>query len=106
MIVGPNVVLEDDPSPEADGPSGITLGNHPNPFNPSTEISFSLPEASDVRLQVINVTGRIVETLVDGYREAGVHTVTWAGNHAASGVYFYRLEASDYVATRKMLLMK
>ncbi|UCC45582.1 MAG: T9SS type A sorting domain-containing protein, partial [Candidatus Zixiibacteriota bacterium] len=80
--------------------------NRPNPFNPSTEISFSLPAAADVTLKVYNITGRLVTTLVDGRLEAGRHTVTWDGSDAASGVYFYRFQAAEFVASRKMILLK
>ncbi|UCC45313.1 MAG: T9SS type A sorting domain-containing protein, partial [Candidatus Zixiibacteriota bacterium] len=80
--------------------------NYPNPFNPTTEVRFSLPQAADVRLQVFNVAGRLVATLVDGKLSAGHHTATWHASEAASGVYFYRLQAGDYVASRKMMLLK
>ncbi|HWR83846.1 MAG TPA: kelch repeat-containing protein [Candidatus Deferrimicrobium sp.] len=80
--------------------------NYPNPFNPATEISFSLPTASRVTLEVYNITGQKVATLVDRFMEAGVHSVTWDGSNAASGVYLYRMQTGDYVATRKMLLVK
>ncbi|MBD3258197.1 T9SS type A sorting domain-containing protein [candidate division GN15 bacterium] len=80
--------------------------NYPNPFNPSTEIAFSLPEASEVRLDVFNIAGQKVTTLVDGTLEAGHHTVTWDGSDLASGVYLYRLDAGTYSATKKMVLLK
>ncbi len=85
--------------------------NYPNPFNPSTTIEFSLPRAEHVRLEVINVLGRVVTTLVDGERAAGQHEVVWdgasdAGNRVASGVYFYRLAAGGNSLTKKMLLLK
>ena len=87
----------------------VTYGlsqNYPNPFNPTTEISFSLPSASHVKLEVFNVMGQKVATLVDGQCEAGEHVVQWDGRDAASGVYFYRLQADDFVGTKKMLLLK
>ncbi len=85
--------------------------NYPNPFNPATQIAFSLPFGSDVRLDIFNIMGQNVTTLVDGYRPAGTHTVTWDGKNGdgepvASGVYFYRIEASDFSEIRKMLLLK
>jgi PKD repeat protein len=85
--------------------------NVPNPFNPTTDITFALPTASQVRLQVFDVTGRNVCNLVDGYLAAGPHTVTWnstdaSGRKVASGVYFYRLQTSEFSQTRKMLLLK
>jgi len=85
--------------------------NHPNPFNPTTEISFSLPTDSYVKLAIFNIMGQRVSMLVDDYKQAGNHTVTWNGQDdigasVASGVYFYRIEAGDYSDCRKMLLMK
>jgi hypothetical protein len=80
--------------------------NYPNPFNPVTTISFSLPEASYVRLDVFDVAGRRVATLVDETRNAGVHNVTFDASSMASGVYFYRIEAGDMTETKKMILVK
>jgi hypothetical protein len=84
----------------------VVLGNSPNPFNPSTDISFDLPTASQVSLEVYNVTGQKVATLVDDLLAAGRHTVTWDATDFASGVYLYRLTAGDFVETRKMVLIK
>lgn len=78
----------------------------PNPFNPATTLSFALPKASRVCLSVYDVSGRLVATLVDGWRDAGVHEVTFDGSSLASGVYIYRLQAGTYHASGKMVLMK
>ena len=87
--------------------SEITLGDAwPNPFNPVTRISYSVPEAMPVRLAIYDVTGRLVELLVDGTRSAGEHFVTWEAKNVPSGIYFYRLEAASVVETRKMILLK
>ncbi len=87
--------------------------NYPNPFNPSTVVSFQLSAVSTVRLVVFDVLGREVETLVDGVRPAGSYRVTWDAARYASGVYFYRLTASEtgaggssFVSTKRMLLLK
>ncbi len=85
--------------------------NYPNPFNPMTKISFSLPEAQDVRLNVYGVDGTKVATLINETRSAGLHEVVWtgrndAGQSVASGMYFYRIEAGPYSQVRKMTLMK
>jgi len=85
--------------------------NYPNPFNPSTTISFFLPKPGIVKLNVYNVKGQHVKTLVNGYMNKDVHEVVWNGvdennNGVASGVYFYRLEADGKQETKKMLLMK
>jgi len=93
-------------------PQGYDLAqNYPNPFNPETRIAFSLPSSGEIRLAIYNVLGREVRTLVSSHLEAGQHTAVWdgrdnAGATAASGVYFYRLEASGYSMTRKMMLLK
>jgi len=85
--------------------------NFPNPFNPTTEISFSLSQATYVRLKVYNIMGQQVATIVDRFMEAGTHSVTFdsrdgSGRPVASGIYFYRLEAGEFVETKKMVLLK
>jgi len=79
---------------------------YPNPFNPTTMFTYDLPEGTEVNLTVFDVQGREVATLVDGYRLAGSHEVTFDGSNLASGIYFYRLEAGDFNTTGKMVLMK
>lgn len=80
--------------------------NYPNPFNPATSIQFTLPETMDVRLDVYNIAGQRVATLVNEQREAGAHTVEFDGTRVASGVYIYRITAGNFVQTRKMTLIK
>ncbi len=80
--------------------------NYPNPFNASTNISFSLPEAGEVSLEVYNLMGQRVATLVNGNKVAGQHTVTWDAASFSSGVYFYKLSAGDNVITKRMTLLK
>ncbi len=80
--------------------------NYPNPFNPTSTISFYLPQASEVKLQVFDITGRLVSTLVNEKRIAGSHSVQFEGANLSSGVYFYRLEARDFISTKKMTLIK
>ena len=93
-------------------PNGMTLEqNFPNPFNPTTEISFSLPAAADVRLTVYNVRGQQVAVLADGPFGPGRHTITWeavdeSGAPLSSGVYFYRITTHSHSLSRKMLLLK
>lgn len=82
------------------------LQNRPNPFNPLTTIGFALPEAERVNLSVYNLSGGLVATLVDGYREAGAHDITFDAAGLSSGVYFYKLTAGDYSSMHKMVLMK
>ena len=80
--------------------------NFPNPFNPTTTIRFSLPEVSHVKLIVYNSLGQQVRTLVDDMREAGYHQARFDASGLASGVYYYRIVASSYIYTRKLLLLK
>ena len=86
--------------------------NYPNPFNAGTTISFNVPEdGGSVALEVYNIQGQLVKTLVDRHLAAGPHEFTWDatdahGNPVASGVYLYRLSAGDYVETKKMSLIK
>ena len=80
--------------------------NFPNPFNPSTTIKYELPIASLVSLTVFDVLGREVCVLVNDRGDAGVHEVKFDGSNLASGVYFYRLQAGDFVATKRLLLVK
>jgi len=80
--------------------------NYPNPFNPATIINFALPETGQIRLEVYNVLGRRVATLVNEKKAAGTHQVRFDGRGLASGMYIYRLQAADNVITRKMLLVK
>ncbi len=80
--------------------------NHPNPFNPSTTIEFELPKTSDVILKIFNVLGEEVTTLVSDRLSAGSYSYEWDASKLASGVYLYRLHASEYIETRKMVLMK
>ncbi len=80
--------------------------NYPNPFNPSTAITFELPVRTQTRLEVFNVLGQKVSTLVDQILPAGSQTVEFDGSQLASGVYFYRLQAGGMESTRKMVLVK
>ncbi|MEX0680955.1 MAG: CHRD domain-containing protein [Balneolales bacterium] len=80
--------------------------NYPNPFNPVTVIRYDLPEPNEVRLEVFDLLGRPIATLVHGRQQAGTHQAVWDGSGQASGIYIYRLRAGDYVQTRRMTLIK
>jgi hypothetical protein len=102
-----------EPFPEEEITSGEILPEqfslldaHPNPFNPTTTLAFALPEAVKVKLAIYDVAGRLMATLIDGWREAGVHEVTFDGSGLASGVYIYLLEAGEFTASEKMVLLK
>jgi hypothetical protein len=93
--------------PLAEIPSVFTLGqNYPNPFNPSTTISYQLPSRAHVTLQIFNVLGEKVRTLVDEDRPAGTYSVVANGTGLASGIYFYRITAGTYTRTMKMVLLR
>lgn len=85
--------------------------NYPNPFNPTTTIEFNLPTTEYVTLEVFNINGQKVKTLVNDIMSAGTHAIEWdatseSGNKVASGVYLYKLSAGDFTETKKMTLMK
>jgi hypothetical protein len=80
--------------------------NYPNPFNPSTTIKYDLPIESRVSLKVFDILGREVATLVNEDQKAGYKSTVWNGAGLASGIYYYRLQAGDFTATRKLLLLK
>ncbi|MEK9138444.1 MAG: T9SS type A sorting domain-containing protein [Bacteroidota bacterium] len=80
--------------------------NYPNPFNPSTIIKYEIPSTSYTTLKVFDVLGREVATLVDGVEEPGYKSVQWDASGVASGVYFYRLSAAEFVQTKKLLILK
>jgi len=91
-------------------PQTFAVNNYPNPFNPSTKICLSLPEASRWTVKIYNVAGQVVNEYA-GYSEAGNVEVMWEGTDnngspVASGIYFYKAQAGQYTATRKMVLMK
>ena len=88
-------------------PAGYHLKqNYPNPFNPVTNIQFSLPEPAHITLNIYNITGRLVEQLVNQHIPAGYHTVTWDASRYSSGIYIALMQAGDFVKAQKMVLMK
>ena len=80
--------------------------NYPNPFNPSTTIKYQIPELSFVTLKVYDVLGNEVMIYSEEKQEAGYHRLEFDATEYRSGVYFYRLQAGDFVETKKMVLMK
>jgi len=80
--------------------------NYPNPFNPSTTIRFSLPKQIQLKINLYNMLGELVETIAQGTYEAGYYKVSFNANNLASGMYIYRIESSDFVKTMKMMLLK
>jgi len=93
-------------------PASMKLNqNFPNPFNPSTAISYDLANGTGVELTIHNLIGQSIRTLVQGYQSAGTHSAVWEGKNesgrdVAGGIYLYRLRVGDQVLTRKMVLLK
>ena len=79
---------------------------YPNPFNPTTTLSFAIPVDNEVTLSIYNLQGREVTTLISGNMEAGYHSIVWDANSYASGVYFVKMVAGDFVNTQKLMLIK
>lgn len=103
IYYNPSVGINDEPSL----PTEFTLEqNFPNPFNPNTTINYSIPKQSTVTLKAFDVLGREVITLVNQQQKAGYYDVDWNAVDNASGIYFYRIKAGDFVETKKMLLTK
>jgi hypothetical protein len=93
--------------PGSMSPDAVTLGpNYPNPFNPATRISYSLPRESRARLTVLDQAGRTVAVLTDARQSAGLHELQFDASGLASGTYFYRLEAGGSSQTRRMVLIR
>ena len=85
--------------------------NYPNPFNPITRFTYSLPKDSRVKITIHDINGRVVKTLTDDRQAAGKRSVTWnakndKGLPVATGLYFYRMESGDFQSTKKMILLK
>lgn len=88
-------------------PEAFSLSqNYPNPFNPVTNIKFDIPNASNVKLTVFDITGREIVQLVNNQLEAGTYSINFDASQLASGTYFYRIEAGDFTEVKKMLLVK
>jgi photosystem II stability/assembly factor-like uncharacterized protein len=101
-----SLVSVEDRGPETAPQEAFLLPNYPNPFNPSTTISFGLPSSAFVTLKIFDLLGREVAKLVSEPLPAGNHSRQWNGAGVASGVYFYRLQAGSFTATKKLILLK
>jgi flagellar hook assembly protein FlgD len=107
--------VESDPlgidEPGVPTPCFTLQGNYPNPFNPETTIRFSLPGSAAAKLEIFNIKGQKVRTLLDSVMAAGQHSLVWNGlddakNPVGNGVYFYRLSSGGKSKTRKMIMLK
>ncbi|SMO53858.1 Por secretion system C-terminal sorting domain-containing protein [Gracilimonas mengyeensis] len=110
----PNIIYPDEYVSVSINPEGkdgsvikdYKLQNYPNPFNPTTNISFSLPVSGDVKLEVFDINGRLISTIVNERMTSGTYSRTFDASNLASGIYFYRLRTSDYTQVKKMMLIK
>lgn len=100
MLVGIEPYINETPS------SFDLKQNFPNPFNPTTNINFSLPKSSYVSLKVYDLVGKEVKTLVDGNQQQGTYNITFDAVNLPSGIYFYTLKTNEFTATKKMMLVK
>lgn len=87
-------------------PLNYSVENYPNPFNPTSHIRFGLPQPSHVKIEVFNVLGERVSTLLDAFKAAGYHEIGFDGSGLASGIYVYRIQADEFDDVKKMILMK
>ncbi len=94
-------------NPFSDLPKTFELyQNYPNPFNPATNIKFALPKAAEVKIDVFNVLGQHVSTLVNTKKQAGYHVINFDANRFSSGMYFYTIQTDNFSKVKKMLLVK
>ena len=101
------VITSKPTSAEEEGPAVFDVAqNSPNPANPITTISFSLAEAGNVSVDIYNVAGQKIDTLVNEFMDSGTHSIVWNGSDFSSGVYFYTVKAGDFSKTMKMTLLK
>lgn len=107
MIANSNITLQKNNTEFNSSPDVYTLfDNYPNPFNPTTTISYSIPKGSFVTLTIYDVLGREVKTLVNKFQTKGKYNYTFNARNLTSGVYIYRIKAGDFAATKKLVLMK
>ncbi len=110
-INGLLVSVEDEENSIVLIPTEFTISNYPNPFNPTTTIQYSLPKPGNVKVQIYDITGSLVNELINVKQNAGQHSVVWNGTNqqgleAASGIYLYRVQFKDQIKTAKIILMK
>ena len=101
-----NGIILDNPSDDFIPASYTLEQNYPNPFNPATTITYSIPKESQVSLKIYDVMGREVVELVSGKQSTGSYNVEFDAASLASGTYFYKLVAGDFISVKKMVLLK
>jgi len=102
-----DIQLIDDTNPQ----SYSLEQNYPNPFNPTTNIKYTVAKEGNVKIEVYDITGKLVTTLVNQSMSSGTYNVTWngqntSGQNVVSGIYLYRIQSNDFVAIKKMILLK
>jgi hypothetical protein len=103
----PTSIMDDNQIENMNLPEDIyLLQNYPNPFNASTTIRFILLQPRNVKLTIYDLLGRPVETLFDGYKRAGLHSLFFDASQFSSGVYYYRLQAGEISETKRMVLLR
>jgi hypothetical protein len=107
QVLYQSYVITDAIPPGQSGTPAFSLRqNYPNPFNPSTTIGYTLARRSHVTLSVYNTLGQQVAALINENQESGSHEVRFDGSGLASGVYFYRIQAGDFVQTKRLILLR
>jgi flagellar hook assembly protein FlgD len=96
------VLKQNDPSV----PLSMLSQNYPNPFNMRTKIDYQVPNASKVQLTIYDINGREIEKLVNGFRNKGLHSVSWEAGKHSTGVYFYKINTGSFSDFKKMLFLK
>ena len=84
----------------------ILSQNYPNPFNPTTKINYSIHQSTQVTVKLFDILGNEIETLVNEEKLTGTYEITWNAENISSGVYLYRIQAGDFVQSKKMVFMK
>ena len=79
---------------------------YPNPFNPTTQLKYGLSKNAHVTISIYDIVGRKIVELINNKQQAGYHTVIWNGSQHASGIYFVKMEAGDFISTQKLMLVK
>ena len=102
MFFSPTAIEEEIAIPD----EFFITNNYPNPFNPSTKIDYGLPEDTYVAIEIFDILGRKVETVVSQEQPAGYYQVVWRADNVSSGLYFYRIQEGDFTETKKMTLLK
>jgi Zn-dependent M28 family amino/carboxypeptidase len=104
-LADPTMTDVDEENPSLPSKTSL-IGSYPNPFNNSANIVFNLAKAGNVKLDIYNLSGQKIKTIVNGKVNAGIHTVTWNGDDYSSGIYFYKLSANEKEITKRMTLLK